>query len=95
MSVIGGVALFAAGLMVGGSAVWYNNNCVRKVEDWAGREMDGLKDRVTSERFEKECDRAYRRGFRDGRRAPQTDAERFAETFEGRRVEFRDTSKGA
>lgn len=94
MSVIGGVLLFAAGAAIGGGAVAYHKGCVRVVEHRAAREKDALRREVYDVKFRSECDRAYRKGYSDGRADPLSDAEKLARTFQGRRVDVR-TQKGA
>ena len=73
MSVIGGVLLFSAGLMVGGGAVAYNRACVRKAEQKSETERDGLRREVYDVKFRAECDRAYREGYAEGRKNPLSD----------------------
>ncbi len=94
MSVIGGVLLFAAGAAIGGGAVAYHKGCVRVVEHRAAREKDALRREVYDVKFRSECDRAYRKGYSDGRADPLSDAEKLARTFSGRKVDVR-TQKGA
>lgn len=94
MSVFGGVALFTAGVVIGGSVVAYHSNSIRKIEDKANAEREGLQHRIYEARYEVECDRAYRKGYCDGQRSPLSDAEKLVDTFKGRRVDIRHT-KGA
>lgn len=95
MSVFGGVMLFAAGVVIGGSAVGYHKSSIREVELDACTERDELRNELVDAKFRAECDRAYRKGYRDGRRDPLTEAEKLAETFSGHRTVIRNTTKGA
>lgn len=95
MSVIGGVALFCTGVIVGGSAVAYNKACVSRAEQRTEKERDGLRKEVYEVKFRSECDRAYREGYAEGRKNPLSDIERLAQTFDGRKVQVRTNRKGA
>lgn len=94
MTVFGGIMLFAAGIAVGGSAVAYHKGCVRVVEHRAAREKDALRREVYDVKFRSECDRAYRKGYSDGRADPLSDAEKLARTFRGRNVDIRTGKEG-
>lgn len=95
MSVFGGVMLFTAGVLIGGGAVAYHKSSIREVELDACAERDNLQHEVYEVKFKSECDRAYRKGYRDGRRDPLSDAEKLADTFRGHRVVIRNTTKEA
>jgi len=88
MSVIAGVLLFIAGVMTGGGAVYYNQYSIRQATASLRRENEKLKDSAVEDAMKYTGDRAYRKGFQDGRRNPMTGAEQFAETFEGMRAQF-------
>lgn len=89
MSVMGGVLLFSAGLLVGGGAVSYNRACVQRAERRGAKERDGLRREVYDVKFRAECDRAWREGYAEGRKNPLSEIERLAQTFEGRKVQVR------
>ena len=94
MSVIGGVLLFSAGVVVGGGAVAYNKACIRSVERRTAKERDGLRKEVYEVKFRSECDRAYREGYAEGRKNPLSDVERLAQTFDGHKVQVRTGKEG-
>ena len=87
--------LFAAGVVIGGSAMAYHKSSIREVEMDACTEKNNLQHEVYEVKFKAECNRAYRKGYHDGRRDPLSDAEKLADTFKGHRVEIRNTTKGA
>lgn len=89
MSVIGGILLFGAGLVVGGGAVVYNHRSILRETDKLRRENGNLKNSAWEDRLQYETDRAYRKGYKDGRMSPANDAERFAHMIEERNIDFR------
>ena len=101
---------FIIGLAVGTSAgvgvmVWHTRGvekAVSKVRTTKDAEIRQLRElnlqlRMDSDTVERsrDCADAYRRGRQDGRSDPMTDAERFAKTFERRRVQFAEQKKSA
>lgn len=105
MSVIGGILLFAAGVIAGAGGLALHNMDVRRsvqrVERRKDAELARLRtayDRLQEEtgmmRQASDCADAFRRGKSAGRAQPMSDAERFARTFEGRRVKFANGGKG-
>lgn len=105
MSVIGGILLFAAGLVTGAGTLTLHNRevqrAVRVVEARKNSEIAKLRSAYTQLQEDADireragdCADAFRRGKREGRsRPPLSDAEQFARTFEGRRVRFVDNGK--
>ena len=89
MSVIGGVALFAAGVLLGGTAVAWNMTSVREVQKRALKERDSLRRELFETKMLSECDRAWRDGYVEGRKNPEADWAAFARSFGGRKVELR------
>ena len=98
MSVIGGILLFASGIAVGGGAVMYNRWSVENQTAQLRRENEHLKTSAWEDRIEFARDKAYRKGFSEGRKSPMSDVERFADTLDSGgysfRMERRGTGKG-
>lgn len=94
MSTIGGILLFVAGLACGGSAVAYNQYSIKNAIKGLQKENDHLKESSWKDRLDYETNRAYGKGYHDGRRVPISDVERFAETLDGGNFEFRMQRKG-
>lgn len=104
MSVIGGVLLFTAGLVVGAGTLtlhnWDVRRAVQRVEGKKNAEISKLRSAYTRLQEDagimqqaSDCADAFRRGRTAGRADPMTRAERFAQTFEGKSVKFVDTSR--
>lgn len=89
MSVIGGVALFAAGVLLGSAAVAWNMTSIREVQNQALEERDSLRRELFETKMLSECDRAWQDGYVEGRRNPEADWETFARSFGGRKVALR------
>lgn len=83
MNVIGGIILFMAGAMIGGSAVYYNQYSIRRATASLRRENEKLKHCAMEDALRYTEEKAYRDGYHEGRKSPMRDAERFAESFEG------------
>ena len=88
--------IYAAGVASGVALMLINRYSVRKAVEHERSRSDALRDENRRMRDElinfthaSDCRDAYRRGKREGREDPMTQAERFARNFEGRRVEFR------
>ena len=86
---------FLLGAIVGAGIVLTITRCVKVAVDKERAKADRLREENTRLRTERdnlisaqECEDAYRRGKRKGREEPMTQAERFARTFENRRVQF-------
>ena len=101
MSVIGGILLFAAGVIVGAGALTLHNMAVKRavysVIAKKNSEIARLRNACSRLRENagimqqaSDCADAFRRGRSEGRAHPMSDAERFARTFEGRRARFAD-----
>lgn len=93
MSVIGGILLFVAGITVGGSAVAYNHYSVQRVTTSLRKENEHLKESSWRDKMDFETSKAYGKGYRDGRRNPLTDVERFADTLEEGGFDFKMTRR--
>lgn len=88
---------FLLGALVGAGVVLTITRCVKVAVDKERARADKLREENTRLRTERdnlintrECENAYREGKRKGRAEPMTQAERFASTFENRRVQFAD-----
>ena len=99
MSVIGGILLFTAGVLMGAGAVIVHNmevqRAVRAVEAKKNSEISKLRSAYSQLQEEtgimqqaSDCADVFRRGKSVGWAHPMSDAEQFARTFEGRRVKF-------
>lgn len=99
MSVIGGILLFTAGVLMGAGAVIVHSmevqRAVRAVEAKKNSEISKLRNAYSQLQEEtgimqqaSDCADAFRRGKSVGRAHPMSDAEQFARTFESRRVKF-------
>lgn len=104
----GYIATYLAGIFTGAALIYANKRSVqtalanqrkRHEADMQRmiRENANLRQEIDSMTRSHDCADAYRRGKRDGRNDPATNAERFAKTFEGRQgsVQFRDCSRSA
>ena len=87
---------YAAGVLTGAALMAANRWSIKKaVETERGRSEEirkencRMRDELMSLTHASDCRDAYRRGKREGREDPVTQAERFARNFEGRKVEFR------
>ena len=89
MSVIGGIALYALGVVTGGGLVIANRLNLRKETTQLRRENEHLKMSAWKDRLLYETDRAYWDGYKDGRLSPANDAEKFAAFVEDRNIDFR------
>ena len=99
MSVIGGILLYAAGIVTGAGVLAIHYWNVRRIVNAvrAQKNAEIIKWRKAYERLQEEagimqqasdCADAFRRGKSVGREHQLSDAEKFARTFEGRRVRF-------
>ena len=89
MSVFGGIMLFVAGVATGGGAVVFNRHCVQKETSQLRRENEHLKQAAWNDRLEFESERAFRRGYHEGRKSPLSDVEKLADTLEQHRAQLR------
>ena len=89
MSVIGGILLYAVGVATGGGLVIANRINVHRETAQLRRENEHLKSSAWQDRLEYETNKAYTKGYREGRLSPANDAERFAELVEERNIDFR------
>lgn len=84
-----GTLLYIAGVLTGaGVMILHNREVVKAVNAERAKYQKRLQD-LETERRAADCADAFRRGVQKGRFSPATDAERFAKTFEDRRVEFK------
>lgn len=88
---------FLLGALVGAGVVLTITRCVKVAVDKERAKADRLREENSRLRTERdtlintrECENAYRQGKRKGREEPYPQAERFARTFENRRVQFAD-----
>ena len=85
-----GTLLYIAGVLTGaGVMILHNREVVKAVNAERAKYQKRLQD-LETERRTADCADAYRRGRNDGRYSPATSAERFAKTFENKRVQFRE-----
>ena len=94
MSVFGGIALFVAGVAVGGGAVILHQTEVRRASAQLRRENEHLKASAWRDRLEFETYKAYGDGYYDGSKNPMTDVERFADFLERRHIDYRFPREG-
>ena len=89
---------FMIGLVVGaaggvGVMFWHTKgieNAVGKLRNAKNTEIRRLREENSQLQQAHDCADAFRRGKEIGRNDPTTRAERFAKTFEGRNVQFRE-----
>lgn len=104
MSVIGGILLFTAGVVIGAGAVTFHNMEVKRAVKVVEARKNGeiAKLRSAYSRLQEDagilqqasdCADAFRRGKSVGRAHPMSDAEQFARTFEGKRARFVDNTR--
>lgn len=85
-----GVVVYVAGVLTGaGLMVLHYREVVKAVNAERAKYQSRLRE-LETERMTANCADAYRRGRNDGKYSPATAAERFAKTFEDRRVQFRE-----
>jgi hypothetical protein len=96
----GYIAAYVGGIVTGATLIWLNRRTVQIALDRQRRRMSADLQRTMQENAQlrqeldamarsTECADAYRRGKNDGRHDPATSAERFAKSWEGRNVQFR------
>lgn len=95
MTVFGGIMLFTAGVALGGGAVSFNHWCVESRTSQLLRENEHLKTSAWKDKLEFETDKAWRKGYREGRKSPMSDVERLADTLESRHMDFRTVRGGS
>lgn len=84
------IALYMAGVLTGaGIMVLHHREVDRAVNAERIKYQSRLRE-LETERMTADCADAYRRGKNDGKYNPVTAAERFAKTFENRRVQFKE-----
>lgn len=85
-----GVVIYVAGVLTGaGLMVLHYREVTKAVNAERAKYQSRLRE-LETERRTADCADAYRRGRNDGRYSPATAAERFAKTFENRRVQFKE-----
>ena len=81
-----GIALLASGTAFGGGAVILYYHLVEMATERLQKQNEKLQRECFDYYCGWQCDRAYRKGYREGRENPLNDVERLARTFEGHRV---------
>lgn len=84
------VIIYVAGLLTGAGLIMLHYREVTKAVNAEKTKLLRRIQELETERRTADCADAYRRGKNDGRYSPATAAERFAKTFENRRVQFRE-----
>lgn len=82
MMVIGGILLFAAGMVTGGGAVAYHLSTIEKATAKLRRENTGLKQDIWQSKLDTETDKAYQEGYERGRKHPVHAVEEFSDLLE-------------
>jgi hypothetical protein len=89
--------IFFAGVLTGAALMIANRLSVQKAVDAERARAEHLRsenrkmqEELMTINHASDCRDAYRRGRREGREDPVSNAERFARNFEGRRVQFRE-----
>lgn len=85
-----GVIIYVAGVLTGAGMVVLHYREVAKAVNTERVKYQSRLRELETERMTADCADAYRRGRNDGKYNPATAAERFAKTFENRRVQFRE-----
>jgi hypothetical protein len=84
-----GTLIYIAGVLTGAGIMMLHNREVTKAINAERMKYQGRLRELETERRTADCADAYRRGKNDGKNSPATAAERFAKTFEDRRVQFK------
>ena len=66
MTIFGGIVLFVAGVVTGGSLIAYNNYSVKQATAKLMKENAQLKDAVWDARMDTQVKRAYKDGYKNG-----------------------------
>lgn len=66
MTIFGGIILFIAGVVTGGSLIAYNNYSVKQATAKLMKENAQLKDAVWDARMDTQVKRAYKDGYKNG-----------------------------
>lgn len=66
MTIFGGIVLFVAGVVTGGSLIAYNNYSVKQATAKLMKENAQLKDAVWNARMDTQVKRAYKDGYKNG-----------------------------
>lgn len=83
------IIVYIAGILTGASLmILHYKEVIRAVNAERTKYQSRLRE-LETERMTADCADAYRRGKKDGKYSPATAAERFAKTFEERRVQFK------
>ncbi len=94
MTVLGGIAIYAAGVLTGATMVCYNQWSIRKATAKLQRECNYLREKEREQALQRAWDQGHDYALAERKPRPQTDAERFAETFEGLHTTFKTPKKG-
>ena len=84
-----GVLLYVAGVITGGGLMYLHYKTIYKAVNAERAKYQRRLQELEAERRATDCADAFRRGVQKGRFSPAIYAERFAKTFEDRRVEFK------
>ena len=85
-----GVVIYVVGVLTGAGLMLLHHREVAKAVNTERAKYQSRLIELETERRTADCADAYRRGRHDGRYSPATAAERFAKTFEDRRVQFKE-----
>lgn len=85
-----GVVIYVAGVLTGAGLMMLHYREVAKAVNAERAKYQSRLRELETERRAADCADAYRRGRNDGKYNPATAAERFAKTFEDRRVQFKE-----
>ena len=85
-----GTLLYVAGILTGAGVMILHYREVGKAVNAERVKYQKRIQDLETERRTADCADAYRRGRNDGKYSPATAAERFAKTFENRRVQFKE-----
>lgn len=94
MTILGGIAIYAAGMLTGATMVCYNQWSIKKATTKLQRECNYLRDQERQHAIQDAWNRGHDQAFADRKERPRSDAERFAETFEGLHTTFKTPKKG-
>lgn len=84
------IVLYIAGVLTGAGVMVLHHREVDKAVNAERVKYQSRLRELETERMTADCADAYRRGKNDGKYSPATTAERFAKTFENRRVQFKE-----
>lgn len=106
MNTFVGILLFVAGIAIGTGMLTLHNRAVKRAVESVTAKKNAeisklrlayteLQENAGIMQHASDCADAFKRGKTVGRQHPMSDAERFAQTFEGRRAQFASPKGGA